>query len=206
MFGSEIKSVLANPHVPRRLRTEAIAPCLTFGYVPTPDTFFEGVRSVPPGHVLVAEPGREPQIERHWSPPLAGIDGVGYLDISMEEEAREVRSLLEAAVRRRLISDVPLGAFLSGGIDSSAIVGMMASEIDLPVQTFTIGFEDTDGFDERPFAQLVAERPTKRITMSSSCTPMLWISWSTWRGTTTSRSGTRARSRPSCSARSRAAT
>jgi asparagine synthase (glutamine-hydrolysing) len=158
VFGSEIKSVLANPHVPRRLRTEAIAPYLTFGYVPTPDTFFEGVRSVPPGHVLVAEPGREPRIERYWSPPLAGIDGISYLDVSMEEAAREVRSLLQAAVRRRLVSDVPLGAFLSGGIDSSAIVGMMATEIDRPVQTFTIGFEDTDGFDERPYARLVAER------------------------------------------------
>ncbi|MHB1468797.1 MAG: asparagine synthase (glutamine-hydrolyzing), partial [Solirubrobacteraceae bacterium] len=158
VFGSEIKSVLANPNVPRRLRTEAIAPYLTFGYVPTPDTFFEGVCSIPPGHVLVAEPGSEPRIERYWSPPLAGIDGVSYLDLSMEEAAREVRSLLQAAVRRRLVSDVPLGAFLSGGIDSSAIVGMMATQIDRPVQTFTIGFEDTDGFDERPFAQLVAQR------------------------------------------------
>ncbi|MHB1539414.1 MAG: asparagine synthase (glutamine-hydrolyzing) [Solirubrobacteraceae bacterium] len=158
VFGSEIKSVLVNPHVPRRLRTEAIPAYLTFGYVPTPDTFFEGVCSVPPGHVLVAEPGYAPRIERYWSPPLAGIDGIGYLNVSMGEAAREVRSLLEAAVRRRLVCDVPLGAFLSGGIDSSAIVGIMAEELDRPVQTFTIGFEDSDGFDERPFARLAAER------------------------------------------------
>jgi asparagine synthase (glutamine-hydrolysing) len=158
VFGSEIKSVLANPHVPRRLRREAIAPYLTFGYVPTPDTFFEGVRSVPPGHVLVAEPGREPRLERYWAPPLAGIDGVSHLDLSLREAAREVRSLLEAAVRRRLVSDVPLGAFLSGGIDSSTVVGIMARELDRPVQTFTIGFEDSDGYDERPFARLVADR------------------------------------------------
>ncbi len=158
VFGSEIKAVLANPHVPRELREASIAPYLRFGYVPTPDTFFEGIRSVPPGHVLIAEPGREPRIERYWSPPLAGVDGVEHLDLSMEDAAREVRRLLEKAVRRRLLSDVPLGAFLSGGIDSSAIVGIMAQEIDRPVQTFTIGFEDTDGFDERPYARLVAER------------------------------------------------
>jgi asparagine synthase (glutamine-hydrolysing) len=157
-FGSEIKSVLANPHVPRRLRHEAIAPYLTFGYVPTPDTFFEGVRSVPPGHVLIAEPDREPRLERYWVPPIAGVDGTSHLDLSMEEAAREVRSLLEAAVRRRLVSDVPLGAFLSGGIDSSTVVGIMARELDRPVQTFTIGFEDSKGYDERPFARLVAER------------------------------------------------
>ncbi|MGH2905072.1 MAG: asparagine synthase (glutamine-hydrolyzing) [Solirubrobacteraceae bacterium] len=157
VFGSEIKSVLANPHVPRRLRSEAIEPYLTFGYVPTPDTFFEGVRSVPQGHVLVAEPGREPRLERYWQPPIAGIDGEGgHLDLSLAKAAREVRSLLDAAVRRRLVSDVPLGAFLSGGIDSSAIVGIMARELDRPVQTFTIGFEDSDGYDERPFARLAA--------------------------------------------------
>jgi asparagine synthase (glutamine-hydrolysing) len=158
VFGSEIKAVLANPHVPRRLRSEAIAPYLAFGYVATPDTFFEGVQSVPPGHVLIAEPGREPRTERYWSPPLAGVNGLSHLHLSMGEAAREVRSLLQDAVRRRLISDVPLGAFLSGGIDSSAIVGIMAGEMNRPVQTFTIGFEDSDGFDERPFARLVAER------------------------------------------------
>ncbi len=156
VFGSEIKSVLANPHVPRRLRPEAIPPYLTFGYVPTPDTFFEGVRSVPPGHVLIVEPGREPRLECYWKPPIACLDGERQLDLSLGEAAREVRSRLEAAVRRRLISDVPLGAFLSGGIDSSTVVGIMARELDRPVETFTIGFEDSDGYDERHFARLAA--------------------------------------------------
>ena len=158
VFGSEIKAVLADPAVPRRLHPGAIPAYLTFGYVPTPRTFFEDVVSLPPGHVLSFEPGGEPVVERYWAPPVTGVDGGPRLGDSLTEAAREVRSLLEAAVRRRLISDVPLGAFLSGGIDSSAIVGIMAGQLDRPVQTFTIGFDDRDGFDERPFARLAAKR------------------------------------------------
>jgi asparagine synthase (glutamine-hydrolysing) len=158
VFGSEIKAVLADPAVPRRLDPGAIPAYLTFGYVPTPRTFFEGIKSLPPGHVLSFEPGGQPVVERYWEPPLAGHDGVTRLARTFDEAAREVRGLLEAAVRRRLVSDVPLGAFLSGGIDSSAIVGIMAGQLDRPVRTFTIGFDDSDGFDERPFARLAAER------------------------------------------------
>jgi asparagine synthase (glutamine-hydrolysing) len=158
VFGSEIKSIFADTSVPRRLDPSAIPAYLTFGYVPTPRTFFEGVLSLPPGHVLVYEPGGEPVVERYWEPPLAGVDGARHLDISLEEAARRVRATLEDAVRRRLVSDVPLGAFLSGGIDSSAVVGVMAALIDRPVETFTIGFDDRDGFDERPYARQIAER------------------------------------------------
>jgi asparagine synthase (glutamine-hydrolysing) len=131
---------------------------LTFGYVPTPRTFYEGIRSLPPGHVLTFEPGSEPHVERYWEPPVAGNGGVKQVDYSLQDAARELRAKLEAAVERRLISDVPLGAFLSGGIDSSTIVGLMAGLMDQPVQTFTIGFEDRDGFDERPYARMVAGR------------------------------------------------
>jgi asparagine synthase (glutamine-hydrolysing) len=80
------------------------------------------------------------------------------LDASLEEAATRVRAALTDAVRRRLVADVPLGAFLSGGIDSSAVVGVMAALIDRPVETFTIGFDDREGFDERPYARAVAER------------------------------------------------
>jgi asparagine synthase (glutamine-hydrolysing) len=158
VFGSEIKALLADPAVPRRLDPEAIPAYLGFGYVPTPRTFFEGIRSLPPGHVLTFQPGGSPRIERYWEPPVAGRDGVTTLDVAPSEAATRVRALLEDAVRRRLVSDVPLGAFLSGGIDSSAVVGIMASQLDRPVQTFTIGFEDSEGFDERPFGRLIAER------------------------------------------------
>lgn len=158
VFGSEIKAVLAHPDVPRRLDESAIPAYLTFGYVPTPRTFFAGIRSLPPGHVLTVEPGGEPEVERYWAAPLPGVNGNERISLTLSEAARQVRSLLEAAVARRLVSDVPLGAFLSGGIDSSAVVGIMAGVIDRPVDTFTIGFEDRDGYDERPYARLVADR------------------------------------------------
>jgi asparagine synthase (glutamine-hydrolysing) len=158
VFGSEIKALFCDPSVPRRLDVGAIPAYLTFGYVPTPRTFFDGVRSLPPGHVLTFEPGGEPLVERYWEPPLARSNGAARVDLSPARAARAVRSRLEDAVGRRLISDVPLGAFLSGGIDSSAVVGIMASQLDRPVQTFTIGFEDREGYDERPYARLVAQR------------------------------------------------
>ena len=158
VFGSELKAVLAHPGVPRRLEPRAIPAHLMFGYVPTPMTFFEGVVSLPPGHVLTARPGEEPVVEQYWRPQIPGADGVQRLDLSLADAALEVRAHLERAVERRLVSDVTLGAFLSGGIDSSAIVAIMAGLSDKPVPTFTIGFEDHDGFDERPYARAVAQR------------------------------------------------
>jgi len=158
VFGSEIKAVLAAPEVPRRLAPRAIPAYLTFGYVPTPETFFDGVRSLPPGHVLTFRPGGEPLLECYWEPPMVGRAGVTRLEHPLNHAARETRALLDAAVRRRLVSDVPLGAFLSGGIDSGAVVGLMASAMSEPVETFTIGFEDSDGFDERAYAAMVARR------------------------------------------------
>lgn len=156
VFGSEIKAVLAHPGVSRDLDEDAIPAYLSFGYVPTARTFFRGVLSLPPGHVLTVEPGRGPEITRYWSP--AEDPGGPARQVSLHSAAREVRSTLETAVRKRLISDVPLGAFLSGGLDSSVIVALMAGMVDRPVQTFTIGFEDRDGFDERRYARIVARK------------------------------------------------
>jgi asparagine synthase (glutamine-hydrolysing) len=153
VFGSELKAVLAHPRVPRELEPSAIPAYLTFGYVPTPRTFYRGIVSLPPGHVLVAEPGREPVVTRYWDLPAPPPRRV-----SMDEAAREVRDGLRSAIRKRLIADVPLGAFLSGGVDSSAVVALASEETSEPLQTFTIGFEDSDGFDERPFARMVAQR------------------------------------------------
>lgn len=159
VFASEIKALLANPRVPHRLRTGAIPTYLTFGYVPTPDTFFEGIRSVPPGHVLVAEGGQEPRLEPYWQPLYPGTDGVARVELPLDAAAAEVRTRLQAAVERRLIADVPLGAFLSGGIDSSSVVALMSQTGGgRPVKTFTIGFDDFEGYDERPYARAVAER------------------------------------------------
>jgi len=159
VFASEIKGVLAHPVVPRQLNPRAIDAYLTFGYVPTPETFFAGIHSLPPAHVLTLEPGGQPLIERYWQLEVPGVDGAREsLDLGLDEAAHEVRRLLTESIRRRLVSDVPLGAFLSGGIDSSAIVALMASVIGEPVKTFTMGFEDREGFDERPCARIVARR------------------------------------------------
>lgn len=155
VFGSEIKAVLADSRVPRRLAAGAIDAYLTFGYVPTPRTFFDGVRSVPPGHVLIAEAGGSPRLEPYWRPQAAGA-GLEAAPLRFEEAGAEVRRLLCDAVDKRLEADVPLGAFLSGGVDSSAVVALMARLSPKPVKTFTIGFEDDEGFDERPFARQVA--------------------------------------------------
>jgi asparagine synthase (glutamine-hydrolysing) len=159
VFASEIKGVLAHPDVRCELDERAIPSYLAFGYVPTPDTFFEGIKSLPPAHVLTLEPGGEPKIERYWGLRIPGVDGHAQrLEVGLDEAASEVRRLLEAAIRRRLVADVPLGAFLSGGIDSSSIIALMAGAMGEPVETFTIGFEDRDGFDERPFARAIARR------------------------------------------------
>ncbi len=159
VFGSEIKTVLAHPAVPGRLREAAIPDYLTFGYVPTPNTFYEGILSVPPAHVLVCEPGSPPRLERYWELELVGAGGgAARLDLTLEEAGVEVRRGLRTAVERRMIADVPLGAFLSGGIDSSAVVALMAEAGHGRVATFTIGFEDDEGFDERPYARALAQR------------------------------------------------
>ena len=155
VFGSEIKAVLAHPAVPSRLNERAIPGYLQFGYVPTPDTFYEGIVSLPPGCVLTAEPGIEPRIRHYWEPPRDGSEN-GHRP-GLRRAADLVRRELGEAVGRRLISDAPLGAFLSGGIDSSAVVALMSQMSDR-VTTFTIGFDDADGYDERPYARLVASR------------------------------------------------
>ena len=155
VFASEIKAVLGHPLVPRRLRTDAVGPYLTFGYVPTPDTFYDGIRSVPPGHVLVVDSSGISS-ESYWQVPVPPRGERPYLDLPFHEAGKRVRSLLNAAVRRRLVADVPIGAFLSGGLDSSAVVALMAGASS-QVRTFSIGFDDP-AFDERHFARIVAQR------------------------------------------------
>jgi asparagine synthase (glutamine-hydrolysing) len=158
VFGSEIKAVVANSHVPRRLRAESLPDYLTFGYVPTPHTFFDGIVSLPPGHVLTVGTDCQPRVEPYWSPSYPGASSAAPVTASSAAIRDGLRARLRAAVERRLIADVPLGAFLSGGIDSSAVVALMAQATDRRVATFTIGFEDKDGFDERPYARAVAQK------------------------------------------------
>lgn len=154
-FASELKALLAHPGVPRRMNETALPDYLTFGYVATPDTFYADIKSLPPGHVLVHEPGRPPELKRYWRLETAGRRAG---PTRMRAAAPRVRAELRAAIHRRLIADVPLGAFLSGGVDSSSVVALMSELVDRPVATFTIGFDDQEGYDERPYARLVAQR------------------------------------------------
>ena len=153
VFASEIKGVLAHPHVPRDLDPSVIPAYLTFGYVPTPRTFYAGLQSVPPGHVLILESGSPVRLTRYWEPDRPEDRSPRTL----ERAGRDVRRLLTEAVERRMVADVPVGALLSGGVDSSAVVATMARLSPQQVSTFTIGFDDHDGYDERPFAALVAK-------------------------------------------------
>jgi asparagine synthase (glutamine-hydrolysing) len=138
VFASEIKSLLLDPSVPREVDETALADYLTFQYVPSPETIWRGIRRIPPAHRLIAD-ANGVRVERYWSLPVEP-------DLGRSEEfyRERLRALLEEAVRIRLMSDVPLGAFLSGGIDSSVVTALMARVVHEPVKTFSIGFEEQD--------------------------------------------------------------
>ena len=137
VFGSEIKSLLQDPDVPRDWRADALDAYLTLLYVPAPDTIYRAVHKLPPGHMLVAEHGQV-RISRYWDLQFTG-DGT---DAREEEYLEELDHLLREAVGLRLISDVPLGAFLSGGIDSSTVVAYMKEVSDTPPVTIAVGFDN----------------------------------------------------------------
>lgn len=152
LWGSEAKAVLAAPWVERRVNPVALHHYLTLQYVPDPLTIFEGMNRLPAAHKLVVEQGGEPLISRWWQ-----LEFEPKWKIDDHEAKAKARELLAAAVGRRLISEVPLGAFLSGGIDSSTIVALMAERSSKPVQTFSIGFEE-DRYSETRYARQVAEQ------------------------------------------------
>ena len=159
LFGSEIKALLAWPGMPRRPNLAAIDRYFALAYVPAPDTAFVGIRKLPPAHYLIIDAvaeGRlsEPQPVRYWRLPEPAAPWRARPAVELR---RELVQQLEEAVRLRLVSDVPLGAFLSGGIDSSAVVAMMARAGAGTVKTFSIGFSAKE-YDETRFARMVAER------------------------------------------------
>jgi asparagine synthase (glutamine-hydrolysing) len=150
VFASELKCLLADPSVPRDVDPAAIADYLTFQYVPAPGTILRGVRKLPAGHRLVCDE-RGPRVERYWELPFE-TDRT----ISEADAVEGLRERLRDAVRVRLMSDVPLGAFLSGGIDSSAVVALMTQVSSAQVKTYSIGFEEED-FSELAHARAVAQ-------------------------------------------------
>jgi asparagine synthase (glutamine-hydrolysing) len=153
-FGSEIKSLLAHGSIAPAISLSALPLLFLHGYVPNPGTLYEGIAQVPPGHSLTVEDGGETRLRQYWDWTFPERP----LEIGASEAAGRLRELLTAAVRRRLIADVPVGAFLSGGLDSSIVVAIMAGLTSSPVKTFAIGFAGAPGFDETRYARLVARR------------------------------------------------
>jgi asparagine synthase (glutamine-hydrolysing) len=152
LFGSEIKSILAVAPELATIDQRALWEYLYFGYIPDPATAFVSIRKLPPGHVLEFERGQV-NIHKYWDLPEYSTHQPG----SEEECLQALEQRLAEAVRMQLIADVPLGALLSGGTDSSTVVALMARASSRPVKTFSIGFKDAD-FNEAPYAKLVAER------------------------------------------------
>ncbi len=156
VFASEIKSLLAHPAVPRESAFDAhlLALYLGYGYIPAPLTAFKGIKALLPGHVITIE-GRTVKPQQYWTPPHPERSA----PLTEALEARKCDELSEAlgeAVRQSLISDVPLGAFLSGGLDSSLIVALMRRHQNGTIRTFSIGFAGDDSFDETQYARQVA--------------------------------------------------
>lgn len=154
-FASEIKAILADPTVPRRLGPTGLANFLAFGHSVAPETIYEGIRKLLPGHYLTARQGHV-RIVRYWD---VGDEPPPMPEQASEEECAElVLNLLDDSVRRRLIADVPVGAFLSGGVDSSAVVALMARHASDRVKTFSLGFAIGGAYNELSDAARVARR------------------------------------------------
>jgi asparagine synthase (glutamine-hydrolysing) len=151
LFASEIKALLASDDIATEPAPVAIDHFLALQYIPAPLTAFRGIKKLPAAHWLEVRDGRV-QIGRYWK-----LQYTPKRKLSLQDAIAELQWHIAEAVRLRLVSDVPLGAFLSGGVDSSAVVAYMARTMDRPVRTFSVGFEEAT-FDERPFARLVAER------------------------------------------------
>jgi len=152
VFGSELKAVVAHPTVERRVDLVALNEYLSFEYVPTPRTIFQGIRKLSPGHTLTLERGQM-RVKRYWDIQL------GRSETSQPrgkaDYVAELRETLREAVRQELVSDVPIGVLLSGGLDSSAVAAMMAELMPGNVKSFSIAFDDPS-FDESKYAKLVA--------------------------------------------------
>ena len=150
VFGSELAALGPVPDLRRQISAAAVDDFFAYGYVPDPHTIFEGIHKLPAAHYLLLRDGSHAAPRRYWSAPTRSVP------IEEGEAVETLRTMLSAATDRRLMSDVPLGAFLSGGVDSGAVVAMAAGLQSAPLQTFTIGFPGAE--DETPLANLVADR------------------------------------------------
>lgn len=153
LFGSEMKSILAVTRQPPQLDLDGLSQTFTFWAPVGERTTVRGINSVPAGHILAIEGGRR-TLTRYWDWSYPDPEDVSRL--SYDEAAEELRALLTDAVRLQLRADVPVGAYLSGGLDSSIVVSMIRARSDVPLRTFSVGFEDPE-FDERPFQQAMVD-------------------------------------------------
>jgi asparagine synthase (glutamine-hydrolysing) len=151
-FGSEIKAILTDPRVPRRASLQALHDYLSFDYVPGPQTAFDGILELPPGHHLSIQADGRSVMTRFWDPTVESHEPVNE-----RIAIAHTRDLLDQAIKRQIVADVPVGVLLSGGLDSSALVACMARCTSEPIHTYAIGFEDSS-FDERSYARQVADR------------------------------------------------
>lgn len=160
VFGSELKSLRVYPEFRQEIDRDALTLYLRHNYIPAPFTIYRGVRKLIPGHILTVWPGSEEGDERmepYWSPRAAVEKGItNPFKGDAREALQALDSLLTRSIGLRMIADVPLGAFLSGGVDSSTVVALMQKQSRLPVRTFTIGFYEA-GFDEAEYARAVAK-------------------------------------------------
>jgi asparagine synthase (glutamine-hydrolysing) len=155
IFGSEIKAILQHPSVQILLNREGLNNFLSLKYVPAPQTMFEGILALPPGFLLTCDENGV-KIRRYWDLSFANHRSE---DVREETYAEQLEALLRESVKLHLTSDVPFGAFLSGGVDSSTIVALMSQFLSGPVKTYSVGFEGHgEKFSELPYARLVAEK------------------------------------------------
>jgi asparagine synthase (glutamine-hydrolysing) len=150
-FASELKGLLVHPLLPRRISKQAVDAFLAWGYVPDSHAILEGVHKLPAGHFWLIEEGKSPGAPQRWW----DVDFTARAAESEADLSEELRQLLSEAVQSRMVADVPLGAFLSGGVDSSTVVALMSEASAAPVQTCSIGF-DVAAFDETSHARKVA--------------------------------------------------
>ena len=157
LFGSELKALAEHPQFRRDVDRGALTLLLRYNYIPAPFSIYQGIRKLPAGTILtLRDDAEEPAIEEYWSGAAVAEAGIADpLDIADEEAVSALEERLERAIGRQMISDVPLGAFLSGGLDSSTVVALMRKLSDRPVKTFTIGFNEV-GFNEAEHAKAVA--------------------------------------------------
>jgi asparagine synthase (glutamine-hydrolysing) len=156
LFGSELKALATHPAWSPKIDREAVAALLARGYIPTPLSIYQDIVKLRPGHYVTLQHGTEPSERCYWDLAQVVSDGLVARDqISEADALSELEGKLQDAVARRMIADVPLGAFLSGGIDSSLVVALMQEQSTRPVKTFSIGFDES-AYDEAQFAKQVA--------------------------------------------------